>query len=111
MKIAMGGVLGAVALSVATSIFDAVLQPADWRDGQYVFVYFATIPLGVVLGVITSLSIRERRRGEQKAAAQIALAGGVSGIVLSLVTGLQVAFVLSLVMLFCGLATYYRRTT
>jgi hypothetical protein len=98
-----GGVVGALALSFATSWFDATFQPAEWRDGQYVFVYLATIPIGAALGAIAALAWHQRQTGDLRAAGQVAAAGGIAGVVLSLPAALEVGFGFSIALLVMGL--------
>jgi hypothetical protein len=102
----MSGAIGAFALSVATSVFHATFHPSVWRDGQYVFIYFATAPVGAALGVIGTLALRERATGDSRSAGRVAAAGGIAGVILSLITGLEVGLVFSVILLALGLVAW-----
>ncbi|MDQ3812394.1 MAG: hypothetical protein M3347_00415 [Armatimonadota bacterium] len=59
--IVVGGFSGAIIVSVAASIYVAVRYPGYWSDGQSVFLFFATIPGGAILGALAGLIYGIRR--------------------------------------------------
>jgi hypothetical protein len=86
LEFVLCAVAGAVALSVA-----ATYEPAFGHDGQATLVFFFTVPVGAVLGVVTASCISEHRRGDLRAAHLVAVLGGVGAGILSMMTGLTVA--------------------
>ena len=104
-SVSMGAVVGAVALSGATSVFHATFHPSAWRDG-HVFIYFFTVPVGVALGLIAALAWREWAAGDRRSAGRTAAAGGIAGIILSAITRLEVGLVFSVILLAVGVIAW-----
>lgn len=72
-----GAVAGAVGLSVLTALLSAVMEPASFGEGQFVMGFAFTIPAGMMLGSVTSLVVRTRRRHRTRAG-WIATVGGTA---------------------------------
>ena len=87
-----GSIIGAVALSVLTVLFHLLFFRRALGDGQYAFVFFVTVPVGIVLGAVTCVVVSYFSEGQISTAGRIAQIGGGFLTVLFLVLGL---FVLS----------------
>ncbi len=46
----IGGIVGAIVLSIIATALYAIFAPQAFGDGQFVFVYFFTVPFGGLLG-------------------------------------------------------------
>ncbi len=86
----LSGIVGAIALSGLTVLFHWIFFRPTLGDGQYAFVFFVTVPLGVLLGALTSLSRSYLAQGHTEIAGRIALFGGGILTVLFLLCGLFV---------------------
>ncbi|MCW3054994.1 MAG: hypothetical protein JWN14_4164 [Chthonomonadales bacterium] len=85
-----GSILGALVLSVLTLLFHRLCFRRALEDGQYVFVFFVTVPVGIVLGAITGVLVACLSAGQTATAGRIAQIGGGFLIVLFLLLGLFV---------------------
>jgi hypothetical protein len=73
-----GAVAGAVVLSVLTALLSAVIEPESFGEGQFVMGFAFTVPVGMMLGSVTSLVVRQARRGHRTRAGGIATIGGTA---------------------------------
>ena len=106
MLLLIGASLGAVALPVASSLYAALLEPHVWRDGQFIFLVIAAVPIGGILGVVTALAVAQQREGDARAGRQVAVAGSVVGIILGYAATLSVAILYSLGLAFWAVTTW-----
>jgi hypothetical protein len=104
----LGAFYGALVLPAVSSLFAIWFEPAVARDGQFIFLVLIALPVGAVLGVITALARSQTSQGEQRAARQVALAGGVAGFILGVASGLSVAILYSLGLAFWAITTWPR---
>jgi hypothetical protein len=84
--------IGSVALSILTLLFHWVFFRETLGDGQYVFVFYLTVPIGAVLAGMTSLVRMYLLQGQTDVAGGIARWGGGILVVLFVLVGI---FVLS----------------
>lgn len=82
----VGAIAGALGLSIPTVLLYALIEPKAFGQGQFVVVFAFTIPLGVLLGGVTSLVVLEARRHQRVRAGWIALVGGAA--ILALATAI-----------------------
>ena len=80
-------IAGAILLSLLTLLFHWLCFRPALSDGQYAFVFFVTIPLGVVLGVVTGLVKMFLSQGKTGVASRLAVGGGGFLTVLFLLLG------------------------
>ena len=85
-----GSMIGAVALSVLTLLFHWLFFRRALGDGQYVLVFFVTVPVGIVLGAITGVVMAYSSEGQIGTAGRIAQIGGGFLMALFLCLGLFV---------------------
>lgn len=104
-NIVLVAVGGSLALSVAV-----MLDPAVRRDAQVILVFFFTVPIGAVLGVVTGFCVSENQRGDRRAAHQIAVLGGIGGAIVSYMAGVTIAVVYALGVAFLGATWWLGRT-
>ena len=74
----LGGLAGAVGLSVLTALLSATFQPESFGDTQFVMGFAFTVPVGLMLGSVTSTVMRESRRSHRTRAGWIAATGGAA---------------------------------
>lgn len=92
LTVLAGSLLGSIALSLFTLLFHWIFFRPTLYDGQYMFVLFLTIPVGIVLGAMTSTILLNVLSDQRGVAGRIAHFGGIFLLVLFLFLGL---FVLS----------------
>ena len=90
LSILVSGLIGMIALSVLTLFFHWLVFRPALRDGQYVFVFFITVPVGSILGAMTGLIVDYLSEGQPETAGRIALFGAAFLTVLFLLLGLFV---------------------
>ena len=74
----VGALVGAVGLSVLTALLSAVIEPESFGEGQFVMGFAFTVPMGMMLGSVTSLVLRQARRRQRARAGWIATVGGAA---------------------------------
>ena len=85
-----GGIIGLVTLSILTLLFHWLFFRPALRDGQHAFVFFVTVPVGFILGVMTELIRGYLSEGQAGKAGSIACFGGGFLTILFLFVGLFV---------------------
>jgi hypothetical protein len=75
---------GPVVLTILSLAYSAAFEPDGFNDGQSVFVFFFTVPIGAALGVAVGSCWTLWRQGERRQAAICAIAGGIAVFLLSL---------------------------
>jgi len=85
-----GSLIGAIALSVLTMLFHQLFFRRALGDGQYGCVFFVSVSVGIVLGVITGLVMAYGSEGQIETAGRIAQIGGGFLMALFLLLGLFV---------------------
>lgn len=108
MSVLMGAFYGALILVPTSALFSTWFEPQATQDGQSVLLLVAAGPVGALLGGFTALVLAQKRRGDGRAASQVAIAAGISGFVLGVATTLSVATLYSLGLGFWGIATWPR---
>jgi hypothetical protein len=103
-----GATLGAVAGSVAL-VSAELLNPAHETPVGAIFLILFSLPVGAVLGIVTASCISEYRGGDHRAARQIAVAGGASAFIASVLAGLTVGMICSLCMAFWAVSSWFFR--
>lgn len=78
-----GGLMGAVGLSMLAALASAVLEPESFGEQQFAVGFAFTILLGMMLGSVTSLTVRLSRRGRRIWAQWIAAVGGAAIVALA----------------------------
>jgi hypothetical protein len=79
VRIAMviaGAMVGAISLSMLSLLFHWLFFRSVLSDGQYAFVFFLTVPVGAILGALTSLVWVCLSLAQRETAGRIALFGG-----------------------------------
>lgn len=87
LELVLGGLVGAVALSVLTVLSHWFFVRRVFGDGQYFLVFVGTIPAGAVLGAVTALAIGFRLAHAPQVAAWIAIVGDGATAVLCALAG------------------------
>jgi MFS family permease len=77
----LGAFFGALVLPAVSSLFATWFEPQVASDGQFAFAIVAAVPIGAVLGLVTAFVITQGRRGDKRAAHQVAIAGGIAGLI------------------------------
>ena len=72
----VGGVIGAIGFSAAAVLFCWLVDPDSLKDGQFVLVFFFTVPFGGMLGATTGCATALLRMSQTAAAGKICLLGG-----------------------------------
>jgi hypothetical protein len=85
-----GGIVGTIALSILTLLFHRLCFRRALGDGQYVFVFLLTVPVGIVLGAITGVVLAYFSEGQIGTVGRIAQIGGGFLMALFLLLGLFV---------------------
>ncbi len=84
--------IGTAGFILLASLYIAVFESAVWRDGQFILMYFAIVPLGFVCAFTVMFAqehaAREQRRDAALMAWSGAVATGVLGGVASVTPGL-----------------------
>jgi hypothetical protein len=70
--------VGAPGLSIITLLLYKVIEPEAFGSGQFVMVFAFTVPLGFLLGSVTSLVVRLAKRRHRTRAGWIAAVGGAA---------------------------------
>jgi len=81
-----GALVGAPGLSIITLLLYKVIEPEAFGSGQFVMVFAFTVPLGFLLGSVTSLVVRLAKRRHRTRAGWIAAVGGAA--ILALATAI-----------------------
>ena len=58
----LGGLAGAAGLSVLTALLSAALEPESFGDTQFAMGFAFTVPVGLMLGSVTSAAVRQSRQ-------------------------------------------------
>jgi len=72
----VGGILGALMLSLLTLLFWVLFGRDALKDGQFVMVFLATVPCGAMLGGVAGATRALVRRGVPGSAGWVCLIGG-----------------------------------
>ena len=59
----LGGPAGAVGLSVFTALPSATFEPESFGNTQFAMGFAFTVPMGMMLGSVISLAVRQSPRG------------------------------------------------
>lgn len=70
--------IGTIAFTFLTSVYFATFEPTSWADAQFVVMYVAIIPIGIVASLVVLFANEQSRRGEKRDAAAIATSGAVA---------------------------------
>jgi hypothetical protein len=73
-----GGLMGAVGLSIFAAVASAALEPESFGEQQFAVGFAFTILLGLMVGSITSVTVRLSRHGRHLGAGWIAVVGGTA---------------------------------
>lgn len=74
----VGALVGGVGLSVLTAVLSAVMEPESFGETQFAMGFAFTVPVGMMLGGVTSLVVRQARRHQRTRAGWIAAVGGAA---------------------------------
>ena len=74
----LGGLAGAVGLSVLTALLSAAFEAESFGDTQFVMGFALTVPVGMMLGSVTSVAVHQSRRSHWTRAGWIATVGGAA---------------------------------
>jgi len=72
VSVITGRVVGSIGLSILTIFFHWIFFRSALRDGQSAFVFFLTVPVGMVLGAFSGLIMAYTSRGQTGVAGHIA---------------------------------------
>jgi hypothetical protein len=78
-----GGLMGGVGLSLFAALASAALEPESFGEQQFAVGFAFTILLGMMLGSVTSLTVRLSRRSRRVWAQGIAAVGGTAIVALA----------------------------
>jgi hypothetical protein len=105
----LSAALGVVTGSVALVSAELLIKPAHETPllGGNIFLILSSLPVGAFLGLVTASCVSEYRRGDHRAARQIAVAGGASAFIVSVVEGSTVGMICSLCIAFWAVSSWF----
>jgi hypothetical protein len=74
----LGALAGAVGLSGLTALLSAAFETESFGDTQFVMGFALTVPVGMMLGSVTSVAVHQSRRSHWRRAGWIAAVGGAA---------------------------------
>jgi len=101
-RAALGAVIGSLGLVSAE-----LLNPVHQTPVGTLFMIVFSLLVGAGLGIVIASCISEYRAGDHRAARQIAVAGGASGFIVSVVAGLSIGMICSLCISFWAVTSWW----